>query len=233
MTFTKIINLFDRTEERQVRQLALAAEVKVHRLSGSDARYFDREQDLILILTSLNKLLDRLLALWQDRATDGMAESTTIVRHHKPDRPPRPESAIALDPDETAIEHPTPILPQSPAPQLSPAAAGTIELRDWLLLATSSTDSAANAEIEPQILTVIDDKLPQILEREGIVEIVDTSRFDYTRHQIVETRPTTEPERHETIAQTMTPGYLHHDRVIRPQAVIVYILAPKNSAPVA
>jgi hypothetical protein len=34
MTFSKIIHLFDRQSERQVRQLALAAEAKVHRLSG-------------------------------------------------------------------------------------------------------------------------------------------------------------------------------------------------------
>ncbi|WP_181243951.1 nucleotide exchange factor GrpE [Chamaesiphon polymorphus] len=220
MTFTRIIHLFDRTEEREIRQLALTAEAKVHRLSGGNALQFDQEQDLVVILTSMNKLLDRLLDRWHDRKQEDNSASTAIVRHHKNVDPNPPSVSSPTD-----LEESTPI-PAIPLLQISPSAVRTIDLRDWLLLANSTP---ARESIAPQILTVIDDKLRNILATEGIMEIVDTGNFDTHRHQIVETQPTIAPEQHETIARTIRPGYRHHDRLIRSQAVILYIFAPENS----
>jgi molecular chaperone GrpE (heat shock protein) len=103
--------------------------------------------------------------------------------------------------------------------QPSTTAQELIKLRDWILLANSSNreENASN-----KILDTIYERLGNILEREGIVSLCETGRFDYEIHKIVSTRCTEDPEQDDSICDIVRPGYIFKGLLIRPQEVIVY-----------
>ena len=62
----------------------------------------------------------------------------------------------------------------------------------------------------------------EVLKRHGITPIEALGQpFDPNRHQAIQTRPAGDGYSPNTVAQVVQQGYMIHDRVLRPAAVIV------------
>jgi molecular chaperone GrpE len=62
----------------------------------------------------------------------------------------------------------------------------------------------------------------EVLKRHGITPIDALGQpFDPNRHQAIQTRPAGDGYAANTVAQVVQQGYMIHDRVLRPAAVIV------------
>lgn len=72
-----------------------------------------------------------------------------------------------------------------------------------------------------------DDITANVLEdalRQGGVTVFDATgqRLDPDRHHVDHTSPAPDPNSDDIIADTITPGYLDNNRVLRPAQVVVY-----------
>jgi hypothetical protein len=94
-----------------------------------------------------------------------------------------------------------------------------IGLRDWVLL-------AAGGGPGPGALDAVYRRLGEVLRQEGIAVLEEAGPFDPGRQQIVDTRATDDPARHDHVCATVRPGYAHRGGLIRPQEVIVYVFRP-------
>jgi len=62
----------------------------------------------------------------------------------------------------------------------------------------------------------------EVLKRHGITPIDALGQpFDPNRHQAIQSRPAQDGERPNTVVQVAQQGFMIHDRVLRPAAVIV------------
>lgn len=118
--------------------------------------------------------------------------------------------AGALNPPATA-----PVRSDEPGP----VAARLITLRDSVL----ATSAAGDEAVSPALLTGLYRELGKILALESIESIEDSGQVDDNLHLIVGTTLTGDPARHDTIAETVRPGYRFGERLIRPQEVIAYV----------
>ncbi len=97
------------------------------------------------------------------------------------------------------------------------------ELTDQLVDVLDRVQAAVNQDaITETAQRWLDASLISMLERLGVVPILDTGPIDFTRHQVVETRATTQPERYDHIAETIRPGFETAGQLLRPQQIIVY-----------
>jgi molecular chaperone GrpE (heat shock protein) len=60
--------------------------------------------------------------------------------------------------------------------------------------------------------------------------VADEGPFDPARHEAVASRPASGTEQRGRIAETVRPGYLWRDQVVRPQQVVVYTV-PEGDEP--
>lgn len=60
--------------------------------------------------------------------------------------------------------------------------------------------------------------------------VADEGAFDPARHEAVASRPAPDAAQEGRIAETVRPGYLWRDQIVRPQQVVVYA-APERNEP--
>ena len=201
-------NLFSPLKEkRQAEALALQAEMTVRELSGLPPVDSD-DRDMVTILQSTCVLLER----FQDHPELLNQKETSI---------PQPIQEIKIEAVQPVPESPPlpQIVRETPQEKPSATAQELIRLRDWVLLAKSG-DGGETAS--PQVLDAIYKQLGKILEKEGITSLEETGSFNYERQQVVANKIIDDPEKDNLIYDTVRPGYLFHDSLIRPQEVIVY-----------
>ena len=188
-------------EKRQAQQLALEAEAYVRQLNGLTTT--TEEGEIISVLNSTCLLLRRLVE---------RAEFSSPSSHVSDGVIPTPTEDVP-QPSTTSTSVP----PIEPEPELSVTIKELIKLRDWVLLAKKN-----KTEGSPEVLSAIYQKLGQILEQEGVTVIEETGSFNYERQQVIATQVTNDPAQDDCICDTVRPGYLFQDKLIRPQEAIVY-----------
>jgi hypothetical protein len=195
--------------------LALAAEREARDLNGlADAGGQRREPDLLAVMRSTAELLARA-----PRAT-----AATEAAPPEPDTiEPPPESQTVEPPPEPQTFEPPPVEPPPPpappADEPPRAVQELIQVRDMALVAASGEAPAASAA-----LAVLARRLGKVLEYEGVELLEAEGRFDYRFQEIIDVRATTDPDADERVSETVRPGYVLGDRVLRPQQVVVWQL---------
>ena len=217
MFIQKLFNPQKRKKAKQVQDLIIKAEMSVRQLSGLSPVYHDlsADIDLISVLNSVNLLLDRLVANPEfiKASPDLLPEKQIITEEETP---------IIEIPDITEEETPTLEIPDIPQePQLSETAKELIKLRDWVLLAKTGHTTPSY-----ELLDVLYQQLAQLLEKEGVTPLEDNGKFNYEYQQIMSTKVTHEEKDNDIVCETVRPGYLFNDGVVRQQEVIIYVFKP-------
>lgn len=209
-------------ERRHAQELALQAEATVRELSGlSPPPPYKAPDDIISVLKSTCLQLERLVSL--DASSTSPQTSTSLMAETTAAEPPPEPTAVSSPPKQAEIPLPSkqalvsPPPNQAHEPDLSVTAKELIKLRDWILLAKSSETGVA-----PEVIEELYRKVGQILEKEDVIELSERGPYDYNRQQVVDTRPTDDPEQNDMVYATVRPGYLFHGKLIRPQEVIIY-----------
>lgn len=199
-------------EKQQEEELALKAEMIVRELSSLPPVDSD-DRDVITILKSICLLLER----FQDNPG---------LLNQKETPTTQPVEEIKTEKIESPTESPSvsKIVRETPVEKPSAAAQELIKLRDWVLLANGQEGEEKDNH---QVLDAIYKQLGKILEKDGISSLEETGSFNYERHQVVSTQATDDPEKDDLICDTIRPGYLFHNSLIRPQEVIVYTYSEK------
>ncbi len=135
-------------------------------------------------------------------------------------RPLQPEA-----PAPAPAPHETPE-PEAAAP--SPIAARLIELRDALLVSKRAGTAQAG-----ELLDGLDSEIGATLELEGIHTLDANGRFDPERQRAVDTSPTDAQDQDDTVCDTVRPGYLVGETLLRPQDVVVYAYHPAGGSDAA
>jgi len=123
--------------------------------------------------------------------------------------------------DETPAPGPPPDAPAAPpddtaGPDLVRELIGLAD--DMLALAEKAPDSAPS----PRTLGVLQRRMDRLLDDCGVRILRDEGPVVASRHQVVRTRPAGADDTEGWIAATIRRGYLHGDRLIRPQLVVAY-----------
>ena len=163
-----------------------------------------------------------------------------LERVPAPARPQRAEARVT----RADIPQPMPVAPQpppvpeaarpvaraaEPAPvdrsgargdaEPSPAIMELITVCDMVALAARGDDGSAR-----EMLAGLDRRLGRVFEKAGVRSLDDRGPLDYLYQEIIETRPTADPDQDEVVCETVRRGYAVGDRVLRPQQVIAYRL---------
>jgi hypothetical protein len=188
-------------DSQKALELALQSRFKASILNDlSPGQEDSEEEQLIPVLETTCTLLDRLIEDQQNAQSLPLSDSSR--------RDSEPHSITTELPKTFSSEL---------EPELSATAEEIIKVCDWLLVAKDDTNTSC-----PEVLQVLSDKLANVLEKEGVRVINDTGPFNHERHQVVETQVTDEPSLNEMVCATVRPGYLFHDRLVRPQEVVIY-----------
>jgi hypothetical protein len=203
---TWLRSLFTRQDDyRQAQQLALRAEASVRKLSNLPPEYLDgAPDDIISVLKTTCLLLERLVNRLEAPPADAQNGDSYKQQVAQQETPL----------DEAATSPPSPATSE---PEPSATVRELIKLRDWVLLAQTG-----GAEGAPQLLDGLYRGLGKVLEKEGVTLIEEVGAYDGKRQQVVDARPTDDPAQDNFVCATVRPGYLFHERLIRPQEVVVY-----------
>jgi hypothetical protein len=190
--------------ERRARKLALQIEEQVRELNHLPPMSVNQaSHSLLEVLKSTHTLMERLV------------NNPNLYTPPKQDLAP----VRAEPPSEQSLPLPMPVPLEAPLePELSSTAQELIKLRDWVLMAKSENHPPGS-----EMLEVLYQRLGQILEKEDVLLLEATGSYNYERQQVITTKPTDDPDRHDQICETVRPGYLFHDKLVRPQEVIIYI----------
>jgi hypothetical protein len=205
-------------DDRHIKQLALQAEAGARQLSNLPEHSTNTvsDDDIVSILQSTCLLLDRLLR--SNQTSHGVIQEEDFSI---PDESPPEDSDLSdeVEPELTQAEVIAPERDKIVAePEPSATAKDLIKLRDWLLLAQSD-----DTNVSSEVLREVYRKLGHILEKEAITTLEATGEFNYEQQQVLDTQITDDPAQDNQICNTIRPGYLFKNRLLRPQEVIVYI----------
>ena len=195
-------------EKKEAEKLALEAEDCARRLNGLTATI--EEGEIVSVLKSTCLLLQRLI----DKEKSTSSNSETSDRK-KPSVTKNQFQTSTKTNSESSLELVT---------KLPTTIQELIKLRDWVLLAHKT-----KTEGSPDVLSAIYQKLGQILEQEGVTTIEKTGYFDYEKQQVIATQITHDPKQDDLIYETIRPGYLFQDKLIRPQEAIIYSFQAKSA----
>ena len=195
-------------EKKEAEKLALEAEDCARRLNGLTTTI--EEGEIVSVLKSTCLLLQRLI----DKEKSTSSNSETSDRK-KPSVTKNQFQTSTKTNSESSLELVT---------KLPTTIQELIKLRDWVLLAHKT-----KTEGSPDVLSAIYQKLGQILEQEGVTTIEKTGYFDYEKQQVIATQITHDPKQDDLIYETIRPGYLFQDKLIRPQEAIIYSFQAKSA----
>lgn len=94
-----------------------------------------------------------------------------------------------------------------------------IKFRDQLLLFREN----APDELTIKLLSGLYQETGRIMAQNGIELLNGDGPFSPDRHTAVDTRPSNDPERIGTIADTFRDGYAIAGEILRPQEVVLYV----------
>jgi molecular chaperone GrpE len=104
-----------------------------------------------------------------------------------------------------------------------PLALELLSALDNLERATAAAEQAGDKSALVQGVSMVHTQLLDALKRHGIVRMDALSKpFDPNQHQAVMQKPSAD-QAPNTILQVLQPGYMIHDRVLRPASVIVSV----------
>lgn len=210
---TKLFSWVD--YKRQAQALALQAEASVRQLSNLPSQQSNTaSNDIVTVLKSTCLLLERLV---EERNTVVGDRHETFQAEVQNPAPSTIQPAIAQPaPAEQLLVSP-PLPETEPELILSTVAKELIKLRDWVLLAQTGGTAVA-----PEVLQELYRKLGRVLEKDGVIPLEDSGSFNYERQQVVDTKVTNSPTQDDLVCSTVRPGYLFHEKLVRPQEVIVF-----------
>lgn len=191
-------------DKREAEELALQAEIVVRKFSGLPPVDLN-DRDTIAILKSICLLLERFQTYPE---LLNLTEDTLVQPIKTIESPPVPKTVREISEEK----------PSATAQEL-------IKLRDWVLLAKHGDGEEKASE---GVLDGIYERLGGILEKEGIIAFQAVGKFNYERQKIVSTQVTDDSSQEDLIYDTVRPGYLFNEILIRPQEVIVYTYSHPN-----
>jgi hypothetical protein len=194
-------------------ELALQAEIVVREFSGLPPVELD-DRDTIAILKSVCLLLER----FQRYPELLNQQENTIIEPIKTIDPVEINILIESPPIPTTVREISTQKPSATAQEL-------IKLRDWVLLAKNGD---RQEQASDGVLDGIYERLGGILEQEGMITFQAAGKFNYERQKIVSTQVTDDDSQEDLIYDTVRPGYLFNEILIRPQEVIVYTYSDPN-----
>ena len=127
-------------------------------------------------------------------------------------RPPEPNAPADPPPDPPAD-------PADPDPVGPDVVRELISLADDLL---ALTEKASDPGPGPRTFGVLQRRVDRLLDDCGVRILRDDGPVVAARHEVVGTRPAGPDDTEGWIAATIRRGYLHDDRLIRPQLVVAY-----------
>ena len=142
-------------------------------------------------------------------------------RHEPPAAPPLPaepppvEAASA----ERTLAAEAPAGPAAAAGPQADIVRGLIGLADILL---DLTERPTGPEPGLRTLLLVQRRVDRLLTACGVRIVADEGLVTPARHEVVGTRPADEKGAEGWIAATIRRGYLHDDRLIRPQQVVAF-----------
>jgi GrpE len=204
--------------QQQAKEIVIKIENRVRQLSNLPVNPYlaqDLPNGLLARLNHIDLLTERLL---ENREINEPSEDIKdiIAVRSTTEKPAEEIEAKIVNNEPTISTFPTPaktIL----EPTLSKTAKELIDLRDWVLLAKTGSNASS-----PEVLEILYQRLGKILEQEDVTTLEEYDQFNYERQQIISTKVTDDPEKNDTIAETIRPGYIFNDSIIRPQEVILY-----------
>jgi GrpE protein len=122
---------------------------------------------------------------------------------------------------EQTIAQPPSGVPLEPSAAVPPpdVVGGLIGLADILL---DLTEHPSGPESSVRTLHLVQRRVDRLLTDCGVYIVRDEGPVVPSRHEVVRTQPADENGTEGWIAATVRRGYLHGDRLIRPQQVVVY-----------
>jgi len=136
-------------------------------------------------------------------------ESTNELLKALPKQEPQREPVVMQRPvEKTQKQEPSPI------------AKKIVALRDTMLLAKPKEGALL---ISAEVLDVFYQELGEILAQENVISLEEVGgRFNQERQRIIATKVTRDPAQHNIVTKSESPGYLFHERLLRPQEVVIY-----------
>lgn len=196
------------TKGKRVEQLVRQVAMQVGDLSGSPtAGSGISRQDLIRVLQSTSLLLEGLKKQQKTTTTNStQAAISEVISVKQPIQVPSEQPAIPV------------ASPEKNHQELSATAKDLMKLSDWVLLA-----KVGKTSVQPEVLEEVYGQITVALAKEGVTLLNLDGLFDYERQMVVGTQPTDDPALNDHICNTIRPGFLFNEQLIRPQEVIVYI----------
>ena len=148
---------------------------------------------LAAIIGAIVYFILRLRRQWAEREEASAARMASLIAQAKPAAPPLNVASAPV---------------QAVAPQ------------ERLLLEAAS--KAGETRPLTQGVVATQAQIVEALKRHGITPIEALGQpFDPMKHQAIQTQPATKGQAPNTVAQVAQKGFMIHDRVLRPAAVIV------------
>jgi hypothetical protein len=204
--------------EQQAQKLAMQAQKSVRQLSGLPPTPPEKAtDDLISVLNSTCLLLDRLVKHPEFLSNNKEIAERPKESDRKEEFVAQPAPVVAF-PSSSSSSPINTNIPLESETELSATAKELIRLRDWVLM-VKGTDSGLSGNT----LEALYKQIGQILTKAGVTTLDEKGIFDYERQLIVSTKKTGDPEKNDWVYETVRPGYLFNEALIRPQEVITYL----------
>ena len=142
-------------------------------------------------------------------------------RRHGPPAGPLPAGPVAtqVPPAGSPRGQASPARPAAAAGPSPDIVRGLIGLADILL---DLTERPTGPEPGLRTLLLVQRRVDRLLTACGVRIVADEGLVTPARHEVVGTRPADEKGAEGWIAATIRRGYLHDDRLIRPQQVVAF-----------
>jgi len=139
--------------------------------------------------------------------------------------------ARSLEPDGPAPEPPAPgpPAPEPPAPGPPAIEPPPDVVRDLIGLAddlVALAEKTSGTGPSPGALQLLKRRVDRLLDACGVQILSETGPVVASRHEVIEVRTAGAGDTEGWIASTVRRGYLHGDRLIRPQQVVAYAAGP-------
>jgi hypothetical protein len=130
-------------------------------------------------------------------------------------------AAVTSNNDGHAVSQPmAPSAAATPTPPLASSypriCEDIIELIDWVGFSRAATRQSDGERLQSIVV-----QLQDLLTAQGITAINDAGAYDARRHKVVKAEDVEDRALDRTIKETVQPGYMFHERIIRPQGVIL------------
>jgi hypothetical protein len=135
-----------------------------------------------------------------------------------------PAGAAAAAPPVPAAPPAEEPVPEAPPPVARELVRLADQLPDLLPGKPGVADDTVNDTVQ-----WLNTRIQELLAACDVIRIEEAGCLDFSRHEVAGTRPAPDADSAHHIAATVRPGYSWRGRMLRPQQVIAYVLAPPDS----